>query len=217
MSRIAAAALTIVVTLGGMYAGFKIAGATTRGFVLGKLSYDVQPTLHGRAELVIPRTGLRLEAKALEAPYVLRVKPRSISAESVAAATVDIRGAVQQAKQDLIHGAIWSFVRAFLYALGGGLVGAAIAAGLVLIFGKLGRALLAGIVGVALTVALVGASALWVWQAHYVHALEHPTVIVGPHRKNLNLTPLVRKIRHAHNFNEVLRDIVPLLTKVVRG
>jgi len=108
-------------------------------------------------------------------------------------------------------------VRAFLYALGGGLVGAALSAGLVLVFGRLGRALLAGILGVLLTLVVVGGSAVWVWQAHYIHALEHPTVIAGPHRKKLNLAPLIRKIRNARNLEDVIHDLAPTLIKVARG
>jgi len=78
MSRLAALALTVVVTIGCMYAAMRIAGPVTRGYNLGSLSYEVQPTLHGNAELLIPHTGLRLQAKVLDAPFVLRALLMSV-------------------------------------------------------------------------------------------------------------------------------------------
>lgn len=207
----------MVLTLGCMYAAMRMAGPVTRGYNLGTLSYEVQPSLNGRAELVIPHTGVRLEAKALDAPYVLRVKPRSLSVKGLAEAAVGVRSAVHTAKNDIVRGVIWAFVRALVYALVGGLIGAALSATLVFVFGRLGRALLAGVIGVVLAVAGVGASGLWVWQAHYIRALEHPTVIAGERAQKLNLAPLLRRIRHARDFEEVIRDLSSVLVQVARG
>jgi hypothetical protein len=217
MGRLAALALTLVLTLGCMYAGMRIAGPVTRGYNLGTLSYEVVPSLHGNAEILIPRTGVRLQAKLVDAPFVLKVKPRSLSLTGIAQAAVGMRSALSTAKTDIVHGAIWAFVRAFLYALGGGLVGAALSALLIFFFSRLGTAILCGAIGVVVTLVLVGGSAVWVWRAHYIHALEHPTVISGPRRTKLNLSPLVRKIRKAHTFEDVIHDLAPVLEQVARG
>jgi hypothetical protein len=217
MSRLAALALTLVLTLAGMYLGMRIAGPVTRPYNLGTLSYEVVPTLHGNAEILIPRTGVRLEAKLVDAPFVLRVKPRSLSVTGIAEAALGARAALKTAKSDIVHGATWAFVRAFLYALGGGLVGAALSGVLVFFFSRLGTAILCGALGVVLTLVAVGGSGIWVWRAHYIQALEHPTVISGPHRAKLNLTPLIRKIRMAHSLEDVIHDLAPVLEQVARG
>jgi len=217
MSRLAALALTLVLTLGCMYAAMRIAGPVTRPYNLGTLSYEVEPTLHGNAEILIPHTGVRLEAKLVDAPYVLRVKPRSLSATGIAEAALGARAALKTAKSDIVHGATWAFVRAFLYALGGGLVGAALSALLVFFFFRLGTAILCGVVGVIMTLVVVAGSGVWVWRAHYIDALEHPTVVSGPRRAKLNLTPLIRKIRTANSLEDVIHDLAPVLEQVARG
>lgn len=217
MGRLASIALTLVLTLAGMYLGMRIAGPVTRSYNLGSISYEVRPALHGSAEVFIPHTGIRLKAKVVDAPYVLRVKPRSLSLTGIAEAALGVRSALDTAKTDIIHGVIWTFVRAFLYALAGGLVGAAIAAVLVLFFGRLGRAIMCGFIGVFVTLAVVGGSAVWVWQAHYISALEHPTVIAGAHSAKLNLHPLIEKIRRAHSLEDVIHDLAPVLAQVARG
>ncbi len=217
MSRLAALALTLVLTLGGMYVGMRIAGPVTRSYNLGSLSYEIRPALHGNAEVLIPHTGVKLRAKLVDAPYVLVVKPRSFSVTGIAEAALGVRSALNTAKNDIVDGVIRAFVRAFLYALGGGLVGAALSALLVFFFFRLGTAILCGAVGVIVTLVVVGGSAIWVWRAHYIQALEHPTVVSGPHRAKLNLTPLVRKIRTAHSLEDVIHDLAPVLEKVARG
>jgi hypothetical protein len=217
MSRLAALALTLVLTLAGMYLGMRIAGPTTRGYNLGSLSYEVRPALHGNAEILIPRTGLRLEAKLVDAPYVVRVKPRSFSVTGIAAAAIGVRSALNTARDDIVHGVIWAFVRAFLYALAGGLVGAGISALLVFFFGRLGTAILCGAIGVVVTLVVVGGSAIWVWRAHYIEALEHPTVVARGQHTKLNLKPLIRKIRSADSLEDVIHDLAPVLQQVARG
>jgi hypothetical protein len=217
MSRLAAIALTLVLTLAGMYVGMRIAGPVTRSYNLGSLSYEIEPARHGNAVILIPHTGLRLESKRVNAPYVLRVKPHSFSLTGIGEAALGVRSALTTARDDVVHGVIWAFVRAFLYALGGGLVGAAISGLLVLFFGRLGTAILCGVLGVLLTLVVVGGSAIWVWQAHYIQALEHPTVIAGGESTKLNLKPLIRKIRSAHNLQDVIHDLAPVLEQVARG
>lgn len=217
MSRLAAVALTLVLTLAGMYVGMRIAGPVTRGYNLGSMSYEVRPALHGNAEIVVPRTGLRLKAKLLDAPFVLRVKPASLSVTGLAEAALGVRSALDTAKSDIVDGVIRAFARAFLYALGGGLLAAALSALIVFFFGRVGTAILCGMIGAFLTLAVVSGCAIWVWQAHYIHALEHPTVVSGPHRTQLNLSPIVRKLRRSGSLEEVIHDLAPVLVQIARG
>jgi hypothetical protein len=217
MGRLALLALTLVLTLAGMYLGMRIAGPTTRGYNLGSLSYEIRPALHGNAVVLIPHTGIRLHAKVVDAPYVLRVKPRSFSLTGIAQAALGTRSALNTAKDDIVEGVIWAFVRAFLYALGGGLVGAALSAALAFFFGRLGTAILCGVIGVLVTLLVVGGSAVWVWQAHYIDALEQPTVVAAGEHTKLNLKPLIRKIRTANSLEDVIHDLAPVLQQVARG
>jgi hypothetical protein len=217
MGRLASIALTLVLALAGMYLGMRIAGPTTRAYNLGKLEYEVTPSWHGNANVVIPHTGLRLEAKLVKAPFDLRVKPTSFSLTGLAQAGLGVRSALQTAKDDIVRGATFAFVRAFLYALAGGLIGVAIAAVLVFFFGRLGTAIVCAVLGVALTVVVVGGSGIWVWRAHYIEALEHPTAVAGGQRAKLNLKPLIRKIRKAHSLEDVVHDLAPVLEQVARG
>ena len=217
MGRLASIALTIVLTLAGMYLGMRIAGTSTRSYNLGSLQYEVRPVLHGRAEIVIPHTGLRLESKHLHAPFLLKVRPHSFSLTGIAEAGLGVRSALTTAKTDIVHGATWAFVRAFLYALGGGLIAALISALLVFFFGRLGTAILCAALGVLLTLAVVGGSGVWVWRSHYVQALEHPTVVAGGQRTKLNLRPLIRKLKKAHSLEDVVHDLAPVLRQVAAG
>jgi hypothetical protein len=217
MNRLAAILLTLVLTCAGMYVGMRIAGPVTRGYNLGSLSYEIEPALHGNSEILIPHTGVRLQAKLVHAPFILKVKPKTFSLTGLAEAGIGVRSALDTAKSDIVHGATWAFVRAFLYALGGGLIGAGISALLVFFFFRLGTAILCGVIGVLVTLVVVGGSGFWVWRAHYIQALEHPTVVSGPHRTKLNLTPLIRKIRRAHSLEDVIHDLAPVLVQVARG
>lgn len=201
----------------GMYLGMRAAGPVTHGYNLGSLSYEVTPARDGNAELIIPRTGLRLQAKVVDAPFLLRIKPRSFSKLGIAKAVGGIRAAALEAKKEIKHDVIWTFVRAFVWALGGGIL-AAIAAGILMFFLRgLGSAIVAGTVGVVVSVLIIAGSGLWVWKAHYIDALENPTVVAGPHRQTLNLKPLIRKLRDADSFEEVVRDLVPILPQVLAG
>src|SRR5215471_12024370 len=122
MKRLAAVALTLVLTVVGMYVGMRIAGPVTRSYNLGAISYEIRPARHGKTEIVIPHTGLRLEAHNIHAPFVLRVEPTSFSLTGLAEAGLGVQSSLSTARSDIVHGATWAFVRAFLYALAGGLV-----------------------------------------------------------------------------------------------
>ena len=210
-------ALTLVLTVVGMYVGMRIAGPVTRSYNLGSVTYEISPARHGKTEIVVPHAGLRLEAHNIHAPFVLRVEPTSFSLTALAEAAVGVQSSLSTARSDIVHGATWAFVRAFLYALAGGLVAAALAALLVFFFFRLGTAILCAVLGVVLTLVVVGGSAVWVWQAHYVRALEHPTVVAGPSQTNLDLAPVVRKLRRSHSLEDIIRNLAPLLEQVARG
>lgn len=217
MSRLAAVALTLVLTLAGMYVGMRLAGPMTRGYNLGSMSYEVRPALHGKAEILVPRTGLRLESKRVHAPFLLRVEPASLSVTGLAEAALGVRSALDTARSDIVDGVIRAFARTFLYALGGGLVAAALSALIVLFFGRIGTAILCGLMGTVVTLGVVAGCAVWVWQAHYIQALEHPTVVSGPHRTQLNLSPLVQKLRRSGGLEDVIHALAPVLVQIARG
>jgi hypothetical protein len=198
-------------TLVCMLVAMRLAGPVTHGYNLGTLQYEVSPSFSGKAELFVPLTGWQLEAPVFSAPYTIHVEPRDVDSRAVARAAAGIEKTIKTAKHDVKHGAILAFVRAFLFALAGGLAAGAVVLLFFLAFGR--PPWLAGAAGAgcfALSILLAGGSGLWVWQSLDISALKHPVATRGAGSKAV--AGAIEKLANDHDLGTIIQDVAPLLT-----
>lgn len=210
-ARIGLVALLLgLFTLVSMLLAMRLAGPVTHGYNLGSLQYEVRPSFSGKAELFVPLAGWQLEAPVFSAPYTLRVVPQDVDGKKIVQAAAGTEKTIKTAKHDVKHAAILTFVRAFLLALAGGLVAAAVA---LLAFLALGRpqrlawAAAAGCFG--LSILLTGGSGLWVWQSLDISALKHPVATRGAGSKDV--ARVIETLANDANLGTVIQDLAPLL------
>src|SRR6266511_3449206 len=114
-------------TLVCMLLAMRLAGPVTHKYNLGTLQYEVRPSFSGKAELFVPLAGWQLEAPVFDAPYTLHLQPKDVDAREIVRAAAGVKESIKTAKHDVKHGAILTFVRAFLFALAGGLAAGVVA------------------------------------------------------------------------------------------
>jgi|SRR5919108_1345492 hypothetical protein len=200
------ALFTLVCTL----LAVRLAGPVTHDANFGTLEYEVALSFSGKVAIFIPLAGWTLEAPIFDAPYSLRVQPNALHTSAVPALLRGTKPFLKQAKRDVRDGAIWTFVRAFLIGLAGGLAAALVAAATLLAFGRAARTAVAAALGcLLLSLALMGASGLWVWQSLDVKALKRPVVTSGPAARALNVS--LRRLRDDQRLETVIQDLAPLV------
>jgi hypothetical protein len=197
-------------TLVCMLLAMRLAGPVTHKYNLGTLQYEVSPSFSGKAQLFVPLAGWQLEAPVYDAPYTLHVQPKDVDPHEVVRAARGVKESLKTAKKDVKHGAIFTFVRAFMFALAGGLAAALVAVLAFLAFGRPRRlAWTAGACCFALSVLLAGGSGLWVWQSLNISALKRPVATRGAGSKVV--AAVIRRLANDGSLETVIQDLAPLL------
>jgi predicted phosphodiesterase len=153
-------ALVIVLAVGGIALGLRLAGATTRATSLGVISLRVEPAWHGEVEAFIPIVDWGIRAHAFSAPLRLHVEPRSANRGALLSAASGKQVVLKQGERDGRAAARAALVRAVLWGVGGAL-SLGVAAALVAlaqrrsIFRALGWLLTPPVLAVALSVAVL--------------------------------------------------------------
>ncbi len=199
-------------TLVCMLLAMRLAGPVTHSYNLGTLEYEIKPSFSGKAQIYVPLAGWELEAPLYGAPYVLHIEPRQVSPTALVRAAKGFRPALRQAKKDIKHSAIWTFVRAFLF----GLLGGVAAALLVLLFLRaIGRAWrTAVIVGAGcfvLATLLVAGSGLWLWQSLDLNAFHDITITRGAGARAM--VNARSELRHDNGLPAILQDLSRLVAR----
>lgn len=206
---VAAGAAAALLTLFGMWAGFRVAGPVTRSFNLGTIRIYVAPSFSGKAEVFIPLAGWEVEAPVFSAPFTVHAEPRRLSPDALRRAAHGVHGTVKVTKRELKRAAIVAFVRAFLIALLGAFVAAALVTFGARAFGQRWKtALVSGGACVVLAVVLLAAGGLWVWQSLDVPAFKRAKITLGNGRV---LHGAVERLRNDHSAGSVIADISNLL------
>ena len=126
-------ALVIVLAVGGIVLGLRVAGATTHATSLGVISLRVEPAWHGEVDAFIPIVDWGIRAHAFSAPVSLHVEPRSADRGALLSAASGQQAVLRTAERDARTAARGTLVRALLWAIGGalalGAAGALIALG----------------------------------------------------------------------------------------
>ncbi|HEX9417084.1 MAG TPA: hypothetical protein VF895_10305 [Gaiellaceae bacterium] len=199
-------------TLVCMLLAMRLAGPVTHSYNLGTLEYEIEPSFSGKAQIYVPLADWELEAPLYGAPYVLHIEPREVSPTAIVRAAKGFKPALKQAKKDIKHSAIWTFVRAFMFGLLGGLA----AALLVLLFLRaIGRAwrtsMVVGAGCFVLATLLVAGSGLWLWQSLDLNAFHDITITNGRGAKAM--VDARRQLRHDNDLPAILQDLSRLVAR----
>jgi hypothetical protein len=199
-------------TLVCLVLAMRLAGPVTHSYNLGTLEYEIKPSFSGKAQIYVPLADWELEAPLYGAPYVLHVEPREVSPTALVRAAKGFKPALGQAKKDIKHSAIWTFVRAFMFGLLGGLA----AALLVLMFLRaIGRTWkTSAIVGAScfvLAALLVAGSGLWLWQSLDLNAFHDITITKGRGAKAM--VRAREQLRDDNGLPAILQDLSRLVAR----
>jgi hypothetical protein len=201
-------------TLACMLVGMRAAGPVTWDYNLGSLELEVRPSFAGKAQLYLPLAGWQLEAPIFSAPYAIRVEPRRVSVAAITRASNGLHRTIKRTQTDLKDAAIWTFVRAFLFALAGGLAaGAVVTLTMRALQRRWGAAVRAGGACLALAALVLVGSGLWLWQSLDIDALKRARVTSG-HGKAL--TTVQRELALDEGQPGFLQDLATLVARARR-
>jgi hypothetical protein len=205
---IAAAALF---TLLCMWIGLRVAGPQSHNYNLGSMQFDVAPSWTGKAKVYIPLAGWGIEAPVVSAPYAIHAQPGRVSPSAIRRAAHGVRKTIKTTKRELKHAAIFTILRAFLFAL----LGAAAAGGIVILFLRANRyrwrtSLVAGGACLGFAVVVVAASGLWLWQSFDIKQFRNAKITSGTGKV---LVRNVERLRNDHRVKAILRDLSHLVAK----
>jgi hypothetical protein len=110
------AALAIVVA--GTLLGLRLAGPASGETALGRVSYEVAPSLPGGVEAYVPVADWGLRSEAFSGPFELRLELRTVERQALLDAAADDRSVLDSARSELRDGAHEAVLRAAVFALG---------------------------------------------------------------------------------------------------
>jgi hypothetical protein len=211
---VAAVAGAALLTLLGMWVGFRAAGPMNRPFNLGSLSLSISPSFSGKAKVYVPLAGWEVEAPVFSAPFTVLAEPRHLSPVALKRAAHGAQQTVKLTKRELKRAAIIAFVRAFLIALLGALVAGIVVALAARVLGNRWRtALLTGAACLVFALALLGGGGLWVWQSLNLPAFRQAKITLGNGRV---LHGAVERLRNDHSARSVIADLSRMLREARR-
>lgn len=210
--RLAGAVLgAALFTLLAMWIGLRTAGPDTHSYNLGSVQLDIAPSFSGKAQVYIPLAGWQIEAPIFSAPYAFKAQPRRVSPTAVRRAAKGIHETIRKTKHELKWAAIWTAVRAFLFALAGALAAGGVVALLLRALQFPWRtAKIAGAACLGFGALVVGTSALWLWQSLDIKAFKHPKVTLGNGKV---LHESIERFRNDKKTGTVLQDLAHLIAK----
>ena len=171
--RAAVPLLALAIVVAGTLLGLRLAGPVSKDTELGRVSYELAPSIPGGVEAYVPVADWGLRAAAFSGPFELRLELRTIERASLLEAASDNREVLDRARAELGEGARDAVIRALLWALGAVAVLGAIA------FALWPRARGAPAAFAALLVAgyllVAGGSIVFAWTSFDEGALENPT------------------------------------------
>jgi Calcineurin-like phosphoesterase superfamily domain len=163
----------VAIAAAGTLLGLRLAGPSSGETALGRVSYEVVPSIPGGVEAYVPVADWGLRSEAFEGPFELRLELRTLERQALLDAAADDRSVLDRARSELRDGALDAVLRAILFALATTAVLAAIA---VAIWPRARRApaVLPVLTAGAAVVILGGGFAL-AWGSFDEAALESPT------------------------------------------
>lgn len=199
-------------TLVCMLLAMRIAGPVVHSYNFGTLEYEIRPSFSGKAEIYVPIVDWQLEAPLYGAPYALHIEPRHLSTKALVQAAKGFVPALKQAKKDIKHSAILTFVRAFLFGLLGGVSAALIGLLFLRAIGRPWRtAVIVGSSCFALTTLLVAGSGIWLKTSLDLNKFRDVTIVRG--KRSKAMIDARRELHQDQNFAAILQDLSRLLAR----
>jgi predicted phosphodiesterase len=174
---LAALAGGLVLAVGGLLLGLRIASPGEYDTSLGRVSVRVTPSTNGQLEAYVPLADWGVRVDAFSAPMKLHLEPRTVDRDAVLRAASGEAGLVSAAETELRSAVRRSILRTMRFALGGAAL-LALMLGLTLAALRVGNrtVLLTAPLGVIALGALVCGVTLWRAQSTFdTRALDHPT------------------------------------------
>jgi predicted phosphodiesterase len=166
----------LVVALGGVLVGMRLAGADTYRTALGDVRLEVEPHWPGQVDAYVPIADWGLRADAFDAPVRLSAEVRSLNRRTVLKAAGGDADILARTERQLNDAAGSAILRETLFAVGGGVL-AALLAVLVLVALRRRTAWQRAATGAAVAlaaVAIVGLSAALLRATFDADSFERP-------------------------------------------
>jgi Icc-related predicted phosphoesterase len=207
-------ALALALVVGGFVLGWRIAPTSTSETAIGRVSFDVRPSLSGEATAVIPVADWGFRADAFDSPFELRAELRSLERSALTRAAEGDLSTLAETEEQLRSGAQAAVLRAFAWGVGGA-VALLVVATLVLRDLRPRWVLVA--TGVALT-ALLGAASLAAARSSFdASAFERPTYFANGSEleRILEIAEDERAAsQYGSTFASILRSVSTILADV---
>jgi len=113
-----------------MLVGWRLAQATLEETTIGRVSFEVGPSLTGRAEAFVPVADWGFRADAFDAPFELRAELRSLNRGALLRAAEGERAVLDATEEELADAARAAILRSFAWGAGVALLLLAIATAL---------------------------------------------------------------------------------------
>jgi predicted phosphodiesterase len=110
------AALALAVA--GVTLGLRLAGPATEETSLGRVSFELAPSLPGGVEAYVPVADWGLRSAAFTGPFELRLELRTLERQALLAAAGDDRSVLQRTRSELGDGAVEAVLRAIAWSVG---------------------------------------------------------------------------------------------------
>lgn len=108
----------VAIVLAGLVLGLRLAGPVPQETALGRVSYELAPSLEAGVRGYVPLADWGFRAAAFDGPVELRIELRTVEREALADAASGDRAVLDATRDDLRGGAERAVIRALLFGLG---------------------------------------------------------------------------------------------------
>lgn len=205
------AALALVVT--GIAVGWRVVPSSETHTAIGRVSFQVSPSLSGDATAVIPVADWGFRADAFDAPFELRAELRSLDRAALTRAADGDLSVLRATEEELEAGARAAVLKAFAWGAAGALVALVLAT---LIWRRLRPrcALLA--TGAAIALVFGVGSLVAARQSFDARAFEQPTYFANG-AELARILEVVGDDRAASGYGSTFGSILRSVTSVLAG
>lgn len=172
-ARAALPLVAIAITVAGLLVGLRLAGPVAEETTLGRVSFELVPSVPGGVEAYVPVADWGLRSAAFAGPFDLRLELRTLERSALLDAAANDPTVLEQTRAELGDGAVDAVLRAIAWAAGA----TAVFCGVAIIAWPRARRSRAvfGAFSAGVFVVVVGGSIALAWASFDEAELESPT------------------------------------------